>query len=406
MSNILQGSTSVDPKRVLPLNQTVKSNCPERHGACISTNPSTQSITSRLTTPESLRSTSFYRRLQIKLRRKTVRRRVLRTSLVLSNVVILMVILVAVLGNPSPTTTKSAALASSSDDSLVANPLDQLSSADIALTVAQLNSLPEASAISNQAQSQAAELAQASSNDNVFAKPQVVATGLKSRADIQSYTTVAGDTVSSVAAKFGVTSDSIRWSNNLLTDAVAAGTKLTIPPVNGIVYTVKDGDTADSLAAKYNANKDQIIAYNDGEIGGLKPGQQIIIPNGSVKVVATASSIAASFTSSSWGGPAYGSNGYDYGYCTWYVATQISVPNNWGNASTWAYYARLSGWNVSSTPTVGAIAQRGGGFGHVGIVTAVNDDGTVGIRDMNGYAGFAHVGSGTAPVSRYQYITH
>ena len=103
----------------------------------------------------------------------------------------------------------------------------------------------------------------------------------------------------------------------------------------------------------------------------------------------------------------YGFNGYDYGYCTWYVATQIPVPANWGNASSWAYYARMSGWNVSQAPTVGAIAQKGGGEGHVAIVIAVNPDGSVVIRDMNGFAGWGRVGTGTVSTGFFQnYITH
>jgi len=58
------------------------------------------------------------------------------------------------------------------------------------------------------------------------------------------------------------------------------------------------------------------------------------------------------------------------------------VPANWGNASSWAYFAHMSGWNVSSSPTIGAIAQKGGGLGHVAIVIGVNPDGTVTVRDM------------------------
>jgi surface antigen len=377
-------------------------------GACISTIPST-SITERLVVPATSRSTRFYRRLQLKLRRKTIHRRAVRIGLVLSNVVILGVILAFVLQNPRTNGLATPALLNDTPPPAAANPLDQVSSADIAQTVAQLNGLPETTAITNQAQSQAADIAIASSDNNVVSKPQVVATALKSRADIQAYTTQAGDTISSLAAKFGVTSDSIRWSNNLSGDNVAAGTKLVIPPVNGIVYTVKAGDTADILAARFNANKDQIIAYNDGEISGLKAGEQIIIP-GATQLL-TASAISSSSSSSSsfpWGsGPMYGFNGYDYGYCTWYVASQISVPGNWGNASSWAYYARLSGWNVSTAPTVGAIAQKGGGEGHVAIVTAVNPDGSVQVRDMNGFAGWGRVGTGTVSPSTFQnYITH
>jgi surface antigen len=127
---------------------------------------------------------------------------------------------------------------------------------------------------------------------------------------------------------------------------------------------------------------------------------------------ASASTVSRAAASFPWGaGPIYGYNGYDYGYCTWYVATQIAVPSNWGNASSWSYYASLSGWHVSSTPTVGAIAQTpyaAGGLGHVAVVNAVSADGTqIQYRDMNGIAGWGRVGySGWVSASRYpHYIT-
>lgn len=298
--------------------------------------------------------------------------------------------------------TKPTTLNGSNPISSVANPLDQLSSANIALTVARLDSLPETAAISNQAESQAADLAITSTGGDVLSKPQVVATALKSRADIQNYVTKPGDTIATLASQFGVTSNSILWSNGLTGNTVTPGTKLVIPPVNGIVYTVKAGDTPDTLATKFKANKDQLIAYNDAEISGLQVGEQIIIPNGTQAAVVAATTSYAAY----WGGAIYGYNGYDYGYCTWYVATQVSVPSNWGNASSWAYYARLSGWTVSSTPQVGAIAQTpyaAGGEGHVAIVDAVSPDGSqIQIRDMNGVAGFGRVGySGWISTSTY-----
>lgn len=352
----------------------------------------------------------LWRRMQ----RATVRRRVTRTAIVISNVIVLAVIVLFVLQAKSASVSSRVTVASETTTNVannVANPLDQVSSADIALTVARLSSLPETTAITNQAQTDAADVALASSNADVIAKPQVVATALKSKADISQYTSAAGDTVSSLAAKFGVTSDSIRWSNDLSSDAITAGTKLTIPPVSGIVYTVKAGDTPDSLANKFRADKDKIIAYNDAELTGLTVGDQIIIPNATKVAPVTASHVITGTVA--WGAaPIYGYNGYDYGYCTWYVATQISVPANWGNASTWSYYAGQSGWNVSSTPTVGAIAQTpyaAGGLGHVAIVDAVSDDGSqIQIRDMNGIAGWGRVGySGWISAATYpHYITH
>lgn len=383
---------------------------PGAKGACISTNPSI-STTTRLATPQTVRSAKLYRQLQLKMRRKTVRRRVLRTGLVLSNLVILLVIAVVVLQTPQ--STAKPLLANTTEGGAAANPLDQLSSANIAVTVARLSSLPETTAITNQADSQVAELATAPTSDSVVSKPQVVATALKSKANIQSYTTAPGDTVSGLAARFGVTSDSIRWSNNLTGDAIAAGTQLVIPPVTGIIYTVKPGDTPDSLAAKFRANRDKIIAYNDAEIGGLTVGSQIIIPDGTNAVVRTAAQVARTSVSASfpWGGgaPVYGYNGYDYGYCTWYVANKISVPSNWGNANTWDNLSRVSGWSVGTVPRPGAIGQTdAGGYGHVAVVDAVSEDGSmIKYSDMNGLAGFGRVGySDWVPASKFPHYIY
>lgn len=325
-----------------------------------------------------------------------------------------------VLGNQNTTIKSSTApINDSSVAQTVANPLDQLSSADIAQTVAQVNSLPETTAIANQAQSQAANLAIASSSSNVIAKPQVTTASLLSPTDVKTYVTKAGDTVSTLASKFGVTSNSIIWSNNLTTaGALTPGTTLFIPPVNGVVYMVKAGDTTASLAVQFGVNASQITAYNDVGADGLKPGQHIIIPGAThnnsgatAASISTADGFGGDSGSWLWGsGPVYGYNGYDYGYCTWYVATQEPVPANWGNASTWAYYATLSGWNVSTTPSVGSIAQTAdaaGGEGHVAIVTGVNADGTINIRDMNGLAGWGRVGYGTVSTSHFQhFISH
>lgn len=339
-------------------------------------------------------------------------------GLLASNVAILGIILTFVLQNPNSERSAAPALTSATSSSIATNPLDEVSSADIALTVARLGSLPETTAINNQAQSQAADIAQATTNNNVISKPQVVATALKSSADIKDYTVVAGDTVSSIATKFGVTSDSIRWSNGITGEAVSTGAKLVIPPVNGIVHTVNTNDTPETLAAKYKASKDKIIAYNDAEIKGLITGQRIIIPDGVQSAPAVApqayratASVGRPAAAFAWGSSAmYGYNGYDYGYCTWYVANRISVPANWGNANTWDYYAPSAGWRVSNTPVVGAIAQsKSGAFGHVAIVEAVSaDGGMIKYADMNGLAGWGREGRTTdwAPASRFVHYIY
>lgn len=359
--------------------------------------------------PKGVRATRLYRRLHSKLQRQAFRRRAVRWGLLASNLALLVIIAAVVLQNPQANS-KSASAILNSTSTAAGNPLDEVSSADIAATVATMNNLPETTAVTNQAQSQAAEMVMAASSNNVISKPQVVATSLKSSADISEYAVQAGDTVSSIAAKFGITSDSLRWSNSLSGEAVSVGAKLVIPPVNGIVYTVTTGDTADNLASRFKASKDKIVAYNDAEIKGLSAGQRIIIPDGIQASAAPARPAPAATGRSAfaWGsGPVYGYNGYDYGYCTWYVANRIpSVPANWGNANTWDFYAAQSGWTVSSRPVVGAIGQSDrGAFGHVAVIEAVSADGTmVKYADMNGLAGWGREGRTPdwAPASRFR----
>lgn len=333
------------------------------------------------------------------MRRKTVQKRAVRISLLMGNLVLLASIAFFVLQRPSNTpVTAPATLSNAASGETAINPLDQLSSSDIAVTVARLTSVPEATAITNQADSQAAVLTSTQTSGDVVTKPQVVATATKSKADIQSYTVKEGDTLATIAAQFGVTSDSIRWSNNMSSASVTVGSTLTIPPVSGIVYTVQAGDTADSLASKYKANKDKIVAFNDAEIRGLQIGDVIVIPDATKQVV-----LAAAQTSNTtygggatygWGGPSYGGNAYAYGYCTWYVANRVPVPSNWGNANTWDNLAPMSGWTKSRTPVVGAVGQTDAGYaGHVAVVEAVSDDGSmIKYSDMNGIAGWGRAG--------------
>lgn len=303
-------------------------------------------------------------------------------------------------GNASPELDLSTGQADSTTE--LANPLDQVSSADIAVNIARMGGLQEGPKIAEDANSIDIELSLPPASTSIVAKPQVVATALKSKKDIRSYVTVSGDTIAALATKFGVTSDSIRWSNNLSSNTLNAGITLYIPPETGIVYTVKSGDTPDTLAGRYKADKDEIIAANDAELAPLRVGDRILIPRGTQP--APVVSLASATAGFGWGGATYGGNTYTYGYCTWYVANKIRVPSNWGNANTWDNRAPASGWIVSSVPRAGAVAQSNrGSEGHVAIVEAVSEDGSmIKYSDMNGLAGWGRVGySEWAPVSKF-----
>lgn len=271
-------------------------------------------------------------------------------------------------------------------------PLDTVSSSEVAVQIAKIAALEESTAVINKSDSEKAELSVPIDQVSIVNKPQVISTGLKSKKDIKTYTTAEGDTITSVASKFAVTEDTIRYSNDLSGDAIPAQTKLKISPVNGLVYTVKEGDTPDTLAAKYQANREQLIAFNDAELkGGFTNGEEIVIPDAVQPIVRSSRSgqpnMALSNSSSSLGRPPqWGGNGYDYGYCTWYVANRRPVPTNWGNANTWDEGARAAGMVVSKNPIPGSILQDEGslyGTYHVAYVEAVYPDGSIKVSEMN-----------------------
>lgn len=339
-----------------------------------------------------IRSTSGVHRRLFKKHILRSKKRVVRYSLLFANLVLLGAVVVFVSSGPSAggTARQNAAAKPSDAGTTAANPLDQLSSADIAVHVARMTGLDETTAVVNHADSVNAQLAVSPAENSIVAKPQIVATDLKSKKDIQTHKTQPGDTVASLATKFGVTSDSIRWSNGLSGDNLQPNQDLVIPPTNGIVYTVKDGDTVDSLALRYNANKQKLIEMNDAEVDGLKVGDRIIIADGVIQARrAIISPTASSFARGAM--PArYGGNGYDYGWCTWHVANRRiesgrPLPTNLGNAISWYYLAQRSGLSVGNKPAAGAVLWHAnmGGLGHVAYVEKENEDGSFLVSDMN-----------------------
>src|SRR5579883_3522614 len=116
-----------------------------------------------------------------------------------------------------------------------------------------------------------------------------------SRKEVTNYVTQAGDTVQSVADKFGISANTVAWANNLsVTSPLSSGDKLTILPVSGVLHVVQSGDTIANLAKTFKANSDEIIAFN-----GLQNeedvyvGDILIIPGGVMPAKPQPSSVIA-----------------------------------------------------------------------------------------------------------------
>ncbi len=117
--------------------------------------------------------------------------------------------------------------------------------------------------------------------DNVFATN----VSQKPRDKIINYTVQRGDTVSTIAKKFGVSSETIEWQNNLTGDNISPGDSLEILPVTGVAYKVASGDTIYTIAKKLNSDPQKIVdfPFNDFENPEkftLASGTTLIVPDG------------------------------------------------------------------------------------------------------------------------------
>ena len=323
---------------------------------------------------------------------KKARRRTIRWAIVAGNFFLLLAIGVFLLANRSASQTVRSSTANSvvGTASSVQNPLDQLSSDQIALEAAQMTDLPELTMVRNRADSTAILMAQVPSDSTTLAKPQIVSTAEKSRYDIIHYTVADGDSVGSLAAKFGVSANSIRWSNSLTSDSLKVGTGLVIPPAEGVVYQVKDGDTVASITNKYQANQDTFVTVNDAE-NGISTGELVWLPNGiqpllvniSTRFLSTGTfSGAHRFNSCSLGIQ----NGYDCGWCTWWAAFRRAQTGNpvsaqMGDAISWQRFYINNRLPYGDKPQVGAVIWFN--YDHVGFVEGINSDGSITVSEMN-----------------------
>lgn len=117
--------------------------------------------------------------------------------------------------------------------------------------------------------------------ENVFATQSTSSI----RDEIITYTVQKGDTVSSIAKKFAVSEDTIKWQNNLKSDTITIGDTLEILPVTGVSHKVSSGESIYSIAKKYGVNAQAIadFPFNDfanPQTFSLVTGQIVIVPDG------------------------------------------------------------------------------------------------------------------------------
>ena len=103
--------------------------------------------------------------------------------------------------------------------------------------------------------------------------------GVSSRGMI-TYTVQPGDTLFGIAAAYGLSPETVLWSNYVPLkdnpDLLSLGMELRIPPANGLVIEVQPGDTIDNLARTFKVKPEDIVA---SPVNGLGSINQALIPN-------------------------------------------------------------------------------------------------------------------------------
>jgi LysM repeat protein len=177
---------------------------------------------------------------------------------------------------------------------------------------------------------------------------------------ISIYVVREGDSISGIAAMFGVSASTIIWANDLsASGAIKPGETLTILPISGVRHAVRAGDTVSSIAKKYGGSEAEILSYNGlAKDARLAVGDTVIIPDGEVAAVVHRPARPARPSSGASGGTALPFSG---GFLTspvaggvltqglhGYNAVDIGAPVGTPVAASAAgkvIVARNSGWN-------------------------------------------------------------
>jgi murein DD-endopeptidase MepM/ murein hydrolase activator NlpD len=115
------------------------------------------------------------------------------------------------------------------------------------------------------------------SNNQVLGTRQIS----KERSSIISYKAEQGDTISSIAEMFDISTDTIKWANTITNNTINPEDELLILPVSGVLYYVEKSDSLSTISKKHKAETEDIIAFNNIEDEKLiKPGDALIIPGG------------------------------------------------------------------------------------------------------------------------------
>lgn len=106
------------------------------------------------------------------------------------------------------------------------------------------------------------------------------------RQGTETYTVKRGDTIASIAQRFGVNVGTVQWANNLTNrSTIKPGDTLRIPAASGVLHIVKRGDTVERLAQLYHVDATTIYRANSLRAQStLSVGRELLIPDATPQI--------------------------------------------------------------------------------------------------------------------------
>lgn len=194
-----------------------------------------------------------------------------------------------------------------------------------------------------------------------------------------TYTIQPGDSMSSIAASFGLAETTLLWNNPEVSadpDLLFVGGTLLVPSVDGVVYNVTLGDTLNGIAGYYGVTSDDIVSYAPNGLNSaddLIDGMTLVIPGAVPPATPAPEPTAAPVVEVDPGPlPASGSNGGSSNPAP--PAAGVVAPSS---GYIWPYYSSIT--TYFGEPT-GYGYHKGidlDGFGNYGAPIAAAASGTV-----------------------------
>jgi murein DD-endopeptidase MepM/ murein hydrolase activator NlpD len=107
-----------------------------------------------------------------------------------------------------------------------------------------------------------------------------------------SYIVRSGDSIASIAKRFGLYTDTIISANGISEGStVKQGRELRIPNINGLIYKAHPGDNLAGIAKKFKTDTTKLLDANDLDSETITAGQSIFIPGARLPKVAVAQAL-------------------------------------------------------------------------------------------------------------------